>query len=85
MRGDKLHHGNTVFFRTKIADSPMSFPSVPWAVEVAKDYSDLGGQLRRSGVEDGLGPVVVPANYVPDRKMRKRMNMPNTHYWEYGQ
>jgi hypothetical protein len=85
VKGDSLHHGNTVFFRTRMADSPIPFPSVPWALEVAQDYSDLGGQLRRPGVENGPGPVVVNPNHVPDPTMRKRMEIPATHFWEYGQ
>ena len=51
--GDDMHHGNTVFFRTRMADSPVSFPHVPWATEVAKDYSNLGGQLVKPGIENG--------------------------------
>ena len=42
---DKMHHGNTVVFRTRTAAQPTTFPNVPWAVEVAKDYADLGGQV----------------------------------------
>lgn len=42
---DKMHHGNTVVFRTRTAAQPTMFPDVPWAVEVAKDYADLGGQV----------------------------------------
>lgn len=44
-QADNMHHGNTVFFRTRMADVPVSFPSVPWATEVTKDFSDLRGQL----------------------------------------
>jgi hypothetical protein len=42
---DKMHHGNTVVFRTRTAVQPSAFPGVPWAVEVAKDFADLGGQV----------------------------------------
>ena len=83
--GDDMHHGNTVFFRTRMANSPTPFPPVPWATEVAKDFSNLGGQLTRPGVENGPGPEVVPPNHVPDPTLRARMKLPNTHYWEYGQ
>ncbi|KIX92001.1 uncharacterized protein Z520_12272 [Fonsecaea multimorphosa CBS 102226] len=81
---DNMHHGNTVFFRTKMADSPVSFPDVPWAVEVAKDFSDLRGQLVRPGLDNGPGPQVVTANNAPDPTVRRRMLGPMTHFWEYG-
>lgn len=55
-----MHHGNTVFFRTRMAESPVPFPAVPWATDVAKDYADLRGQLRRPGADNGPGPVVLP-------------------------
>jgi FAD dependent oxidoreductase len=82
---DNMHHGHTVFFRTRMAESPLPFPSVPWAVEVAKDYSNLGGQLRTPGIENGPGPMVVPPGHVPDPTVRRRMKGPLTHFWEYGQ
>lgn len=82
---DDSHHGNTVFFRTRIADSPTSFPSVPWATEVAKDFADLGGQLKRPGIENGAGPKVISPGHVPDPNVAKRMTRPFTHFWEYGQ
>lgn len=82
---DTMHHGNTVFFRTTMASSPAPFPSVPWATSVAKDYSDLGGQLMRPGFENGPGPKVVPPNFVEDPTLRRRMKNPATHFWEYGQ
>ncbi|PLB42366.1 FAD dependent oxidoreductase [Aspergillus candidus] len=81
VKGDTMHHGNTVFFRTKMADSPVFFPAVPWATEVAKDYTDLRGQLRRPGRENGPGPVIVPPGHVPDPTIKGRL----THFWEYGQ
>ncbi|KAJ5519300.1 hypothetical protein N7453_001722 [Penicillium expansum] len=83
--GDNMHHGNTTFFRTRMADSAVHFPSVPWAIEVAKDFSDLRGQLRTPGRENGPGPNVVPAGYVPDPTIKHRMKGPLTHFWEYGQ
>lgn len=82
---DEMHHGNTLFFRTRMADSPVSFPQVPWATVVAKDFSDLSGQLRRPGVENGPGPLVIPENHAPDPALRRRMKGPMTHFWEYGQ
>ncbi|KAL1616518.1 hypothetical protein SLS56_011384, partial [Neofusicoccum ribis] len=78
---EETHHGNTVFFRTQMTDSPVAFPDVPWATEVAKDFSDLGGQLTKPGIENGPGPVIVP----PDPRTRRRMKRPLTHFWEYGQ
>jgi hypothetical protein len=78
------HHGNTVFFRTRTVDSPAPFPDVPWAVEVAKDYANLGGQLERPGVDNAPGPIAGPAK-VPDLTIRRRMLLPLTHFWEYGQ
>lgn len=42
-QADNMHHGNTLFFRTHMADAPVSFPSVAWATEIAKDFSDLRG------------------------------------------
>ncbi|KAK5735683.1 hypothetical protein LTR17_008034 [Elasticomyces elasticus] len=85
VRGDGMHHGHTLFFRTRLADTPIDFPDVPWAVEVAKDYADLGGQLIRPGVENGEGPLVKNASDVPDRAVPRRMTRPLTHFWEYGQ
>jgi hypothetical protein len=83
--GDEMHHGNTVFFRTRMSDSPVSFPNVPWATEVAKDFSDLRGQLTRPGFENGEGPLIGPPNQGLGPDARRRMNGPLTHYWEYGQ
>lgn len=79
-----LHHGNTVFFRTRMADSPVSFPDAPWALEVAKDYANLNGQLVKPGVDNGPGPVAGPGK-VPDPTIRRRMLFPASHFWEYGQ
>ncbi|OQV05049.1 hypothetical protein CLAIMM_09847 [Cladophialophora immunda] len=84
--GNAMHHGNTVFFRTRMADSPVGFPPVPWATEVAKDFSDLGGQLTRPGIENGPGPAVTtPSSSVSQAKVPRRMTRPLTHFWEYGQ
>lgn len=78
---NNMHHGNTLFFRTRMADSAVSFPSVPWATVVSKDYSNLGGQLQEPGLDNGPGPVIVP----PGPEVKRRMRMPLTHFWEYGQ
>ncbi|EXJ74767.1 uncharacterized protein A1O5_01462 [Cladophialophora psammophila CBS 110553] len=82
--GNNMHHGNTVFFRTRMARSPVAFPHVPWATEVAKDFSDLGGQLTKPGIENGPGPAVAPS-FVSDPNVPRRMTRPLTHFWEYGQ
>jgi len=78
------HHGNTLFFRTRDLDRPAYFPYVPWAVEVAQDFANLGGQLERPGVDNAAGPVAGPAR-TPDPSIRRRMLQPLTHFWEYGQ
>ncbi|MCV7071733.1 FAD-dependent oxidoreductase [Mycobacterium rufum] len=83
-RGDDMHHGNTVFFRTRMAGAPVGFPDVPWALPVAKDFADLRGQLIKPGTENGPGPVA-GAQKVPDPTVRRRMTHPLTHFWEYGQ
>ncbi|KAI8211822.1 hypothetical protein K4K54_004519 [Colletotrichum sp. SAR 10_86] len=82
---DDMHHGHTLFFRTKMANAAVPFPVVPWAIEVSKDYSDLRGQLREPGLENGPGPLVIPPNFVPDPTADLRMKGPLTHFWEYGQ
>ncbi|KAH6625925.1 FAD dependent oxidoreductase-domain-containing protein [Boeremia exigua] len=81
LQHEETHHGNTLFFRTRMTNDMVSFPHVPWAAEVAKDFSDLNGQLVRTGVENGVGPTVNP----PDMTVRRRMRGPLTHFWEYGQ
>ena len=55
-KADDMHHGNTVFFRTRMAAEPVPFPEVPWAVEVSKDHANLSGQLKKPGIENGPGP-----------------------------
>lgn len=88
---DEMHHGNTLFFRTKMADHPVPFPEVPWATEVSKDYANLSGQLKQSGIENMPGPA---AGANPDNPTFQfsetpsqawMMQFPATHYWEYGQ
>lgn len=63
---DDMHHGNTLLFRTRMAENPVPFPEVPWAVEISKDYANLSGQLQQIGLENGPGPSV-DAN--PDTKV----------------
>ncbi|MGI6118292.1 MAG: FAD-dependent oxidoreductase [Bilifractor sp.] len=95
-RADDMHHGDTVLFRTEMEDGPVDFPDVPWAVKVAKDYSDLGGQIGRVTCLCGQGPYEnQPGPYVGPKKIRpvKRkdggwdhaMNLTKSHFWEYGQ
>ncbi|MBM4091265.1 MAG: FAD-dependent oxidoreductase [Planctomycetes bacterium] len=45
LEADRMHHGNSPIFRTRQAEQPVTFPDVPWAVAVAGDYADLGGQV----------------------------------------
>ena len=96
--GDDMHHGNTLFFRTQMAKHPVPFPDVPWAVEVAKDYANLSGQLQRPGLENGPGPSVEPnpeskvfefnegeASADDENVSPLMKSFPATHFWEYGQ
>jgi hypothetical protein len=76
VEADEMHHGNTVMFRTRMTDEPASFPDVPWAVAVAKDYANLGGQIERPGHENCQGPA---CNGAPSYHSQL------THFWEYGQ
>ena len=78
------HHGHTVFFRTRIADTPVEFPEVPWATDVAKDFADLGGQAIEPGTDNGDGPVVETFRPPEDDKFAN-LTRRLTHYWEYGQ
>ena len=78
---DETHHGDTLFFRTKMDGDKVPFPPVPWATKVAKDFADLSGQLTKPGIENGPGPSAQP----PDMTVRRRMRGPLTHFWEYGQ
>ncbi len=83
---DEMHHGNTLFFRTKMADGAVPFPEVPWAIEVAKDYANLSGQLIEPGLENGPGPSAGDNPATPEFRFgRKGDIVPATHFWEYGQ
>ncbi len=88
-RDPDMHHGNTLFFRTRMADEPVDFPDVPWATEVSKDYANLSGQLGEPGIENQPGPSANPPNQVfeftsPDANPMMTQ-YPATHFWEYGQ
>ena len=72
---DKMHHGNTIVFRTSRAKGASRFPAVPWALRVARDYDNLGGQIESPGVDNRRGPGSQP----------HRQGDGLTHYWEYGQ
>lgn len=78
------HHGHTIFFRTRMADEPVDFPDVPWAIEVAKDFADLGGQAKEPGKDNGDGPVVEAFRPPKDDKFAN-LTRRLTHFWEYGQ
>ncbi len=86
-RADGMHHGNTVVFHTSMAPSPVDFPDVPWATEVAGDYADLGGQLKSPGMPNLSGPHactrtrIFPEIILVGRKSGRE----KTHFWEYGQ
>lgn len=83
---DNMHHGNTLFFRTRMADHPVPFPEVPWAIEVAKDYANLSGQLLKPGEENGPGPIAGANPSTPEFRFGRSNDVfPATHFWEYGQ
>ncbi|MEM7413749.1 MAG: FAD-dependent oxidoreductase [Myxococcota bacterium] len=86
---DHMHHGNTLFFRTKQDGQPTPFPEVPWATEVAKKFADLRGQLVEPGTENGRGPRAPMDATVPEVEGfafdRPVSTIPATHFWEYGQ
>jgi hypothetical protein len=81
-----MHHGNTLFFRTGMADHPVPFPDVPWAIEVAKDYANLSGQLIQPGEENGPGPSAGTNPSTPEFRFGSKNDVfPATHFWEFGQ
>lgn len=83
---DDMHHGNTVFFRTRMADHPVPFPDVPWATAVSKDYANLSGQLMKPGLENGPGPSAGNNPATPAFRFGSANDVfPATHFWEYGQ
>jgi FAD-dependent oxidoreductase family protein len=83
---DEMHHGNTLFFRTVMADHPVPFPEVPWATEVSKDYANLSGQLIKTGEENGPGPKAGSNPSTPEFRFGSNADVfPATHFWEYGQ
>jgi hypothetical protein len=73
---DKMHHGNSPVFRTRMANRPVTFPDAPWATAVAKDYANLGGQIVSPG-RDNVGCQLTDSG----KERGDRL----THFWEYGQ
>lgn len=85
-KADEMHHGNTIFFRTRMADHEVPFPEVPWATEVSKDYANLSGQLIEPGLENGPGPSAGANPSTPEFRFGRSADVvPATHFWEYGQ
>ncbi|MEM9552836.1 MAG: FAD-dependent oxidoreductase [Acidobacteriota bacterium] len=83
---DEMHHGNTLFFRTRMAEKPVPFPDVPWATEISKDYADLGGQILRPGKDNGPGPRIGNHPHVPEFQFPDDEDVfTASHFWEYGQ
>ncbi|MEM9667473.1 MAG: FAD-dependent oxidoreductase [Pseudomonadota bacterium] len=78
---DDMHHGNTLFFRTQMADEPVPFPDVPWAIEISKDYANLSGQLIEPGLENGPGPKAGDNPSTPEFQFRPTDDtFPATHF-----
>jgi hypothetical protein len=46
---DKRTHGNSVVFQAAMAKEPVTFPAVPWATEVSKDYAQMANIPERKG------------------------------------
>ncbi|WP_282950026.1 MULTISPECIES: FAD-dependent oxidoreductase [unclassified Sphingopyxis] len=85
-KADEMHHGNTIFFRTRMADHEVPFPEVRWATEVSKDYANLSGQLIEPGLENGPGPSAGDNPSTPEFRFGRSGDVvPATHFWEYGQ
>ena len=80
-----MHHGNTILFHTVVRDEPVDFPDVPWALDVARDYADLSGQMGAIGDENQPGPCACGHRGPVDFSPENIMNFPATHFWEYGQ
>ena len=53
---DEVHHGHTVLYHLHEAPNPVEFPEVPWALEVARDFGNLNGQLAALGKDNQYGP-----------------------------
>lgn len=72
---DGRHHGHTVLYHLREADHPVTFPEVPWATEVSRDFGDLNGQLAELGKDNQFGPDIRGRHKT--RKLMKQMaNLP---------
>ncbi len=45
---DKRTHGNSVVFQTAMAKDLVTFPDVPWATEVSKDYAQMANIPKKA-------------------------------------
>ena len=45
---DKRTHGNSVVFQTGMAKEPVTFPDVPWATAVSKDYAQMANIPKKA-------------------------------------
>jgi hypothetical protein len=77
---DKQTHGNTVIFKTKQALKPVSFPDVPWATTVSKDYAQMANIPDRKSAPDFFYGY---QNF--GIKIGQKSNRDLDHFWEYGQ
>lgn len=57
---DEVHHGHTILYHLHEAPIPVEFPEVPWALDVARDFGDLNGQLA------ALGKIISMVRMSPD-------------------
>lgn len=55
---DEMHHGNTLLYHVGMASHPVTFPDVPWATEVAKDFACLAGQMGDLSEDNQPGPCI---------------------------
>ena len=72
---DEKHHGHTVLYHLHDAPHPVEFPEVPWALEVARDFGDLNGQLAELGKDNQFGPDVT-GKRMSRKKMKQMANLP---------
>lgn len=72
---DEVHHGHTVLYHLHEAPNPVEFPEVPWALEVARDFGNLNGQLAALGKDNQYGPDVT-GQRLSRKKMKQMANLP---------
>lgn len=53
---DSMHHGHTLLYHVGMADKPVTFPDIPWATEVSKDFACLAGQMGKLSEDNQPGP-----------------------------